>query len=137
MIHPHRHEFLPTRTLNLIAEHEVARLRKLYLSEAAVAPAAVTRARREVEKKPEKPVGKRLLNTIALEILQDWKKPYFGAVPYIEAMLQMGSIDDMYGMDTGTSVVAYFLANAGTWKGEKAKEIKKELKTMLKKRGWR
>jgi hypothetical protein len=43
------------------------------------------------------------------------------------------TIDTPYGADSGASVIAYFLANAQTWKGDKAREIKKELNAMLKK----
>jgi hypothetical protein len=34
-------------------------------------------------------------------------------------------------MDKGKSIVLYFLSNAGSWRGDKAKEIKKELKQMV------
>lgn len=74
----------------------------------------------------------RKIHEIASEILQDWKKPYFGAVPYIEAMLQLNTIHDDYYLDTAESVVIYFLANAQTWRGETAKRIKAELREMLK-----
>jgi hypothetical protein len=73
----------------------------------------------------------RSINTIAQEIKADWKKVYFGAVPYLDAMHSLNSIDDNYIYDTGKSVVRYFLANASTWRGEKAREIKAELKAML------
>lgn len=73
----------------------------------------------------------RPINTIAREIAQNWKKIYFGAAPYLRAMHQLNSIDDDYYCDSGKSVVRGFLANAGTWRGEKAREIKKELKAML------
>ena len=46
-------------------------------------------------------------------------------------MLTLDSIDDNYMFDSAKSIVAYFLSNAGTWRGEKAKEIKKELKGMI------
>ena len=69
---------------------------------------------------------------IAKEIRQDWKRPYFGAVPYLEAMGALNSITDSYGFDSGKSIVLYFLANAGTWRGETARRIKKELKTLAK-----
>ena len=74
----------------------------------------------------------RKIHEMASEILQDWKKPYFGAVPYIEAMLQLNTIHDDYYLDTAESVVIYFLANAQTWRGETARRIKAELKEMLK-----
>ena len=74
----------------------------------------------------------RKIQEIASEILQDWKKPYFGAIPYIEAMLQLNTIHDDYCLDTAESVVIYFLANAQTWRGETARRIKAELREMLK-----
>lgn len=77
-------------------------------------------------------VQTRPLYEIAREIRQDWKKVYFGAVPYLDAMSSMDKITDDYGADSGTSVVLYFLANASTWRGPKAKEIKAELKRMAK-----
>ena len=73
----------------------------------------------------------RSLSEIAVEITLNWTEPYFGAVPYLEAMLTLGSIDDNYFEDSGSSVVAYFLGNARTWRGEVAKRIKAELKAML------
>ena len=74
----------------------------------------------------------RPIYSIANEIRMDWKKVYFGAVPYLDAMLQLQSIDDNYGMDSAKSVVLYFLSNASTWRGETAKRIKLELKAMCK-----
>ena len=70
----------------------------------------------------------RPLNEIAQEIKRDWVKINYAAVPYLEAMLTLNSITDMYYLDTAHSVVLYFLSNAGTWRGETAKRIKKELK---------
>ena len=75
----------------------------------------------------------RPLSVIAKEIRADWKKVYFGAVPYLEAMETMGSIKENYFYDSGVSVVLYFLANAQTWKGEVARRVKKELNAMAKK----
>ena len=72
----------------------------------------------------------RPISTIAREIRADWQKPYFGAVPYLSAMQSLDSIEDNYYEDSGKSVVLYFLANAQTWKGEKARAIKAELKKL-------
>lgn len=69
---------------------------------------------------------------IAEEIRKDWQKPYFGAIPYINAMKSMNNISDTFGYDTGKSIVSYFLSNASTWRGEVAKRVKKELNDMLK-----
>lgn len=71
---------------------------------------------------------KRTIEIIAQEIRADWKNPYFGAVPYLDAM---GS-DDYYGCDSAVSIISYFLANASTWRGQKAREIKKELNLLIK-----
>jgi len=73
----------------------------------------------------------RSLSTIAREIRSDWKKPYFGAVPYLDAMLSLNSIDDEYYYDSAETIVHYFLANAATYRGETAKRIKLELKSIL------
>lgn len=69
---------------------------------------------------------------IAWEIQQDWKKPYFGAVPYLDAMLMLDRPTDNYGADSAKSIILYFLSNATTWRGEVARRVKKELKEMVK-----
>ena len=74
----------------------------------------------------------RPLHKIAREIKLDWNKVYFGAVPYLKAMETLDKITDSYIEDSAESIVIYFLSNAKTWKGEKAREIKKELNLMLK-----
>jgi hypothetical protein len=74
------------------------------------------------------PPGKRPISDIAYEIRRLWPKPYFGAVPYLNAMFSLGSVKDNYGADSGTTIVLYFLANAGTWRGPDARRIKAELK---------
>lgn len=73
----------------------------------------------------------RPLYQIAQDIRDDWQNPYFGVVPYINAMGALTTMRDYYEADSAQSIVAYFLANARTWKGAKAKEIKAELKSML------
>ena len=77
-------------------------------------------------------LGSISISGIARLIRRDWKKVYFGAVPYLDAMSQLDSIDDKYMFDDGRSVVAYFLANANTWRGPVAKAVKAELKRRLK-----
>jgi hypothetical protein len=74
----------------------------------------------------------RPLHTIAREIKRDWAKPYFGAVPYLDAMGALDSVNDKYYDDDGVSVVSYFIANAATWKGDTARRVKAELRDMLK-----
>ena len=80
----------------------------------------------------------RPLHTIATEIIKDWNKTngnkgiYFGARPYLTAMLTLNTINDKYMFDSAKSIVLYFLCNASTWKGETARRIKKELNQLCK-----
>jgi hypothetical protein len=73
----------------------------------------------------------RSIYTIAAEISADWKKVNFAAVPYLGAMLQLDKASDNFGCDSARSVCTYFLANAGSWRGETARRIKKELKAII------
>lgn len=68
------------------------------------------------------------IHGLALIVKADWKKPYFGAVPYIEAMMQIYHDDEKYGMDDAKSICTYFLANATTWRGHSARMVKAEIK---------
>ena len=72
----------------------------------------------------------RPLHVIAAEVSADWAKPYFGAVPYLDAMRRLNGIDDMYGWEDARTIVLYFLSNATTWRGEVARRVKAELKAM-------
>lgn len=74
----------------------------------------------------------RPLYTIASEIKRNWEKVYFGAVPYLDAMQGLESVNESFGYDSGRGIVRYFLANASSWKGETAKRIKAELKNLIK-----
>ncbi len=73
----------------------------------------------------------RPLREIAAEIRRVWTKPYFGAVPYIEAMSYLDKITDAYIADSAKSIVLYFLSNANTFRCADARRIKEELKSML------
>ena len=78
----------------------------------------------------------RAISTIAREIVKDWgPKMYFGAKPYVNAMLQLNKITDKYGFEDGKSIVLYFLANASSWRGETARRIKAELKQICEVKG--
>lgn len=72
------------------------------------------------------------LSDIARTVRRDWQNMNFAAVPYFNAMMCMNSVDDNYGADSGKSVVAYFLGNAQTWRGETAKLVKAELNRRIK-----
>ena len=72
----------------------------------------------------------RSLSTIAREIEGSWPKVNYAARPYLDAMKELESIDDMFYMDTAKSVVLYFLANAGSFRGEDARRLKAELRSL-------
>ena len=72
----------------------------------------------------------RPLYEIAREIRKTWTKVSPYAEPYLEAMQSLDSINDNYYLDSGKSIVLYFLSNASTWRGEDARRIKAELKEM-------
>ena len=78
------------------------------------------------------------LYEIASIIQKDWvdKKGKsninFAAKPYVEAMGTLVNINDKYICDDGRDIVARFLCNANSWRGEIAKVVKLELKKRLK-----
>lgn len=80
-------------------------------------------------------MAERLLKVIAREINEDWLNlsPY--ARPYLLAMFDLNTMSDNYYADSASSVVAYFLSNAGQWRGPEARRIKAELNAMLKAQG--
>lgn len=77
---------------------------------------------------------KRTFQQIAKDIKSTWLNVYFGAVPYLEAMLTLDTTDpnaSYYYYYKAGDIVRYFLANAQTFRGADAKRLKAELKSML------
>lgn len=74
----------------------------------------------------------RPLYQIARDIRKDWKNVNYAAKPYLDALGSLDQVTDNYYLDSGKSMVLYFLANAGAWRGETAKVIKAELKSITK-----
>jgi len=70
---------------------------------------------------------KRTIARIAGDIKRIWVKPYFGAVPYLNAMLSLETSADSYGMDSADDILLRFFTNASGFRGEKAKILKFEL----------
>lgn len=70
----------------------------------------------------------RPISTIARDIRKEWAKVHFTAEPYLSAMFYLNSIDDMFDQDSAKSIILYFLGNAASFRGPKAKELKAELK---------
>lgn len=72
----------------------------------------------------------RPLHEIAAEITERWKRVKFEAIPYLEAMEQLTSVDHYHGQDSGRYIVIQFLSNAHSWYGSDARRIKAELRKM-------
>lgn len=72
------------------------------------------------------------LHALARMCQRDWPRAYFGARPYIDALLGLTSLDEPYGCETARDVVVGLLANAQTWKGPIARAVKAELTRRLK-----
>lgn len=73
----------------------------------------------------------RLLSEIADEIKSDWTRPYYGAIPYLDAMSTLHRMNDFYGVEQADGIVRYFLSNASAWRGDVARRVKAELRSML------
>jgi hypothetical protein len=72
----------------------------------------------------------RSIRSIALDICKEWEKVNYAARPYLDAMLDLDSINDNYGHDDARSIILYFLSNASSFRGERAKALKAELKAL-------
>ncbi|WP_286850636.1 MULTISPECIES: hypothetical protein [Sphingobacterium] len=71
------------------------------------------------------------IHEIAAIIKADWKNIYFGAVPYLDAMASINSVHSGYFLDSAKSIVNYFLANATSWRGDKARAVKSKLRKLI------
>ena len=76
----------------------------------------------------------RTFSEVAREIRAKWSKPYFGAVPYLDALEQVNSSDKNapYMFEQVKDIVPYLLCNMTTFRGADARRLKAELKEMIK-----
>ena len=74
----------------------------------------------------------RPLYQIARDIAKDWRPVNYAAKPYLDAMASLGHVSESYGQDRADSIVRYFLSNATSWRGPVARDIKAELKAIIK-----
>ena len=72
------------------------------------------------------------VSEIAHAIAKDWQNisPY--AKDYLNAMKEIRNVNDNYYADSAKSVILYFLANAGSYRGDSARTYKALLKEMIK-----
>ena len=74
---------------------------------------------------------KRPIYEIARDIKNEWRNVFYGAVPYLDAMLELTDSSSKYGADDAKGILLYFLSNAGTFRGGNAATLKTELKSYL------
>ena len=73
----------------------------------------------------------RTLREIANEVRTNWKNVSPYAEQYLSAMATLNNVTDRYIFDDGRDIVLRFLCNANGWRGEVARRVKAELKSML------
>ena len=67
-----------------------------------------------------------------MDIRRDWTRPHYRAVPYLDAMETLHRPGDRYGTEDARSIVTAFLAiTAEEWKGDEARRLKAELRSVL------
>lgn len=74
---------------------------------------------------------KRNICSIAFDICMEWKNIHYSARPYLAVLLKLNTINDVYGDDDARTVIRYALSNMTFFRGERAKELKEELKNHL------
>ena len=72
------------------------------------------------------------VSEIAHAIAKDWTNVSPYAADYLNAMKEIRSVEDNYYADSAKSVILYFLANAGSYRGDNARSYKALLKAMVK-----
>ena len=91
----------------------------------------VKRKELKMAAKAQTTVITRPIYAVAKDIKKEWgDKINFAAKPYVQAMLDLNTIDDQYGAEDAKSIILYFLSNASTFRGPRAKELKAELKAI-------
>lgn len=65
---------------------------------------------------------------IVRTIRADWRNPYFGAVPYLDALEGLTTWDCTVEFESARALAPYLLNNLKTYKGETARFVKAQLK---------
>lgn len=77
-------------------------------------------------------IAPRAIHKIAADIRKEWINVNYAAAPYLNAMSDLLDRTSSYGADTADHIILYFLSNASSFRGPRAKELKAELKLHLK-----
>ncbi len=73
----------------------------------------------------------RPLYEIANEIRENWANVSIYAAPYIDAFGTADQITEIYIIGDHHSSILGFMCNCGGWRGEVARKVKKELRSIL------
>lgn len=73
----------------------------------------------------------REIREVAVDIRKAWPKVNYAAAPYLDAMASLKGPGDAFFQDDAKSIVLYFLSNASSFKGDAAKALKAELKSII------
>ncbi len=69
---------------------------------------------------------------IARDIRREWLHISPHARPYLDAMLTLSKVTDRYICESASDIISRFLCNASSFRGDKARALKQELKNLLK-----
>lgn len=79
--------------------------------------------------------GPRPIREIVADISSEWGEKVrtvgYAAKPYLEALETVSTADDTYGEEKAEHLVRYLLSNLTQFKGERARQLKEELRAHL------
>lgn len=82
--------------------------------------------------------GPRTIKAIVADIVSEWGDKVnttgFAAKPYLEALADIETTEEYYGDDKAEHLLRYLLSNLNQFKGQRARELKEELRSHLPRR---
>lgn len=82
--------------------------------------------------------GPRPIKAIVADIRSEWGAKVdtvgFAAKPYLDALADIETAEEMYGADKAEHLLRYLLSNLAQFRGQRARELKEELRSHLPKR---
>lgn len=82
--------------------------------------------------------GPRPIKDIVADIFTEWGAKVqtvgYAAKPYLDALATVETAEEMYGADKAEHLLRYLLSNLTQFKGQRARELKEELRSHLPKR---
>lgn len=82
--------------------------------------------------------GQRTIKAIVADISSEWGEKVhtvgYAAKPYLDALSNVETTGETYGAENGEHLLRYLLSNLTQFKGQRARELKEELRGHLPKR---